>query len=358
MFCFSTLSLQPWVCSDRSQFGFHQAEPDATKLRMSRQKGEQQRPAAFSKIISQRKYMRTHAAQSHLEVARHMDDRPSSQCRATTHIDCQSRIDSEKVPAHPHNPVHNQNSREPKHTSCTRACRHNGLCQRCGVYKSLKAFRRTKGSRIDVCRQCEVMQCIACTATFPQTCFTSIEISNHFTKGTPVVCPQCKNHGCTARCPHPVFHRCSGPCQKILDRTAFTGKAWTIKNTGRSSCIVCNSCRKDEAANLQKRLQHLRQLLKTSKRKRCICRAIEPQEHEKRCPMHIAFPNDIRYPGCDVMTAEDSAWLRKRDGRYRLRRLGGKHVNLEAEAKREKRYRLSRDPRHANRHLILAAEAK
>ena len=303
---------------------------DATKLRMSRQKGVKRRPSAFAKIAYQRKYMRTHAAQRNLDAARRVDDRPSFQRRANS----------------------------PTHTSCTQACRHNGLCQTCGAYKSLKAFRRTKGYRIDVCRQCEVMQCIACTATFPQTCFTSTEISNHFTKGTPVVCPQCKNHGCTARCPHPVFHRCSGPCQKILGRTAFTSRAWTMKNTGKSSCIVCNSCRKDEAAHLQKRLQHLRQLLKTSKRKRCICRAIEPQGHDKRCPMHIAFPDDIRYPGCDVMTAEDSAWLRKRDGRYRLRRHGGKHVNLEAEAKREKRYRLPRDPRHDNRHLDLAAEAK
>ena len=62
----------------------------------------------------------------------------------------------------------------------------------------------------------------------------------------------------------------------------------------------------------------LRQLMKTSKRRRCVCHAVKPHLHAKRCPMHMTFAGEILYPGCDVMTAEDSAWLRKRDKRYRL----------------------------------------
>ena len=213
---------------------------------------------------------------------------------------------------------------------------HDGLCQKCGVYQNLKAFRRTHGCRIRVCRRCELMQCIACRAQFPQICFTATEISNYFTKATPVVCLQCKQRGCTPRTPHPVFHGCCGPCARVLGREAYTSKDWSKKKKDETYRIVCNSCQKDEAAarmqtrlqqlrqaheavtRMQTRLHQLRQLMKTSKRQRCVCHATKPHLHAKRCPMHMTFANEILYPGCDVMTAEDSAWLRKRDKRYRF----------------------------------------
>ena len=257
---------------------------------------------------------------------------PSSERHKDTHIACPSRVSPNIVEGHAAEDVHKE-SRKPAHTSSKQAYIHDGHCRKCGVHQKLKAFRRTNGYRIDVCRDCELMQCIACTATFPQSCFTPNEINNHFTRATPVVCPQCKNRGCTARCPHPVFHRCSGPCQKILGRAAYTSRAWSKMNTGKSYNIVCTSCRKDEAAHMQTRLQHLRQLMQTSKRRRCVCPAKKPHLHATRCPMYMTFAGEILYPGCDVMTAEDSAWLRKRDKRYRLRRHGGRHLNLNAEAK-------------------------
>ena len=180
------------------------------------------------------------------------------------------------------------------------------------------------------------MQCIACRAHFPQICFTATEISNYFTKATPVVCLQCKHRGCTSRTPHPRFHGCCGPCARVLGRAAYTRKDWSMKKKDKAYRIVCKSCLKDEAARMdarlqlvQTRLQQLRQLMKTSKRRRCVCKAIKPHLHSKRCPMHMTFAGEIPYPGCDVMTSEDSAWLRKRDERYRLRRHGGRHLNLD-----------------------------
>ena len=190
---------------------------------------------------------------------------------------------------------------------------HDGLCQKCGVYQNLKAFRRTHGCRIRVCRRCELMQCIACTAQFSQICFTATEISNYFTKATPVVCLQCKQRGCTPRTPHPVLHGCYGPCARVLGRESYTSKDWSKKKKDKTYRIVCSSCQKDET-----RLHRLRHLMKNSKRQRCVCHATKPHLHAKRCPMHMTFANEILYPGCDVMTAEDSAWLRKRDKRYRF----------------------------------------
>ena len=49
-------------------------------------------------------------------------------------------------------------------------------CQECGVYQNLQAFRRIKGCRIDVCRRCELVQCIACTDKFPQTCEATLHV--------------------------------------------------------------------------------------------------------------------------------------------------------------------------------------
>ena len=153
---------------------------------------------------------------------------------------------------------------------------HDGLCQKCGLYQNLKAFRRTHGCRIRVCRRCELMQCIACTAQFSQICFTATEISNYFTKATPVVCLQCKQRGCTPRTPHPVFHGCCGPCARVLGRAAYTSKAWSMKKKDKTYRIVCNSCKKKEAAHVKTRLQHLRQLMKTSRRQHCDCTTRKP----------------------------------------------------------------------------------
>ena len=132
---------------------------------------------------------------------------------------------------------------------------HDGLCQNCGVYQNLKAFRRTNGCRIRVCRRCELMQCIACTAKVPQTCFTATEISNYFTKATAVVCLQCKRRGCTPRTPHPVLHGCSGPCGKILGRASYTSRAWSRKAEDKNYSIVCTICKKNEAARKHARLR-------------------------------------------------------------------------------------------------------
>ena len=81
---------------------------------------------------------------------------PSFQRRENTHIACHSHISTEIAQAHPNEEVHKQNARRPTHTSCKQACSHDGLCRKCGVYQNLKAFRRTKGCRIDVCRSCEL----------------------------------------------------------------------------------------------------------------------------------------------------------------------------------------------------------
>ena len=121
---------------------------------------------------------------------------------------------------------------------------HDGVCQKCGVYQNLKAFRRKNGCRIRVCRRCDLMQCIACTAKFSQICFTATEISNYFTKATPVVCLQCKQRGCTPRIPHPVFHGCCGPCARVLGREEYTSKDWSKKKKDGTYRIVCSSCQK------------------------------------------------------------------------------------------------------------------
>ena len=158
------------------------------------------------------------------------------------------------------------------------------------------------------------MPCTACTARLPQNMFTPTQISNHFTKGTPVVCLQCSSRGCSAR--RPELYTCAGPCNKLLGGAAYAPRALTRKKKDKTHSIVCNSCKKNEAARVRTRLQQLRQLMETSKRRKCICTAVKPHTHVRRCPMHMTFAGEIIYPGCDVMTAEDSAWLRKRDKRY------------------------------------------
>ena len=125
---------------------------------------------------------------------------------------------------------------------------------KCGVYQALSAFRWTNGGRVDICRTCELVPCATCGAMLPRGNFTDGDIYKYFA------------------------------------------------GTKHIACLVCRE-------HQDARRQQLQKLMKKSKRKACTCR--HPHAHTRTCPLHVKFAGDRPYPGCDVMSREDSDWFRE-----------------------------------------------
>ena len=184
-------------------------------------------------------------------------------------------------------------------------------CSACGVTQPVKAFRRTKGNRIQICRTCEVMPCAACGVSLPQAHFTSTEVSNHFTRSVPVVCVDCRRKGSTARAPT-LKHVCDGPCRRTLGRQQFPPLDWSRKQKEKKERLVCSQCKQVEVA----REKELREKLKTSRRRKCTCQ--QAIGHKQTCPMHVSYAGERPYPGCDVISRADSEWFHQRTQKPRL----------------------------------------
>ena len=167
------------------------------------------------------------------------------------------------------------------------------------------AFRRINWQRIDVCKKCELLPCKACSAMLPQHNFSCRDANNFFWRGGTVICLECKKRGCSPR--HPKQYTCTGPCKKLLPISAFPPILYQNKKPvlHRMMCKTCSAAKE----------QRLRELMKTSKRKRCTC--VHPLAHTERCAMHISFAGERPYPGCDVMSKEDSDWLQQRRKKHK-----------------------------------------
>ena len=154
------------------------------------------------------------------------------------------------------------------------------------------------------------MPCAACEAKLPQTSFRPADVSNHFSRAQTVICMNCRQRGCNAR--RHDLHRCAGPCNKLLGHTAFSRRELRMK--ARRHSVVCIACKKIADEKEQK----LRKLMKKSKRAACTCK--RQLTHAEKCPMHMNYAGEQPYPGCDVMSREDSDWFQMRINKYKASR--------------------------------------
>ena len=196
------------------------------------------------------------------------------------------------------------------------------FCTTCGLKQEIREFRRSQGQRHKVCRTCERIRCSACHRNLPHRSFNLKDIAHHFSHDRQIVCLQCKGHGSTARQPRPPI-LCSGPCGRLQKRKKGHNpfRARLTKKQQPPDNLLCNTCRKSTQRNRRQqgrttkeietterdRRRHLEHLMKTSRRSACTCQ--RPLAHADACPMHMRFFGEQPYPGCDVMTREDSDWL-------------------------------------------------
>ena len=137
------------------------------------------------------------------------------------------------------------------------SCRHAGLtpqegshkchkkaatlrtCSTCGVPQELRAFRRSKEQRIDVCRTCELIPCEACALRLPQQNFDLKDIDNHFSLAQKVVCQGCKARGSSVVCDNLDSTSAPDHAQNILAATHTPPLTWPpTKRTARTPWSV------------------------------------------------------------------------------------------------------------------------
>ena len=132
---------------------------------------------------------------------------------------------------------------------------HQRTHHRCGIckeYHNARAFRRTQEGRVNICKSCELVKCKTCTKWLPQSSFTRQSVSLHFQSGQAIRCTTC-------------------------------------------------------TAQLTAREKELKLRMQQSKRRRCVCK--HPLSHTEKCPMHMRYAGERPYPGCDVMTRDESNFL-------------------------------------------------
>ena len=150
---------------------------------------------------------------------------------------------------------------------CCRACRTKGLdprsgaykrtgtngiiCAECGMEKASTNFRRSKNSLVQVCRDCEKIECDGCRRDILASKFDTKDRHSYFERGHRVICCDCKT-----------------------------------------------------------RLQRLRTEFQKSARRKCTCG--RPMGHKENCPMHPRRAGETPYPACDVLTRDESEWLHAR----------------------------------------------
>ena len=105
---------------------------------------------------------------------------------------------------------------------------------------------------------------------------------------------------------------CDGPCGRNLGRQQFPHMDWARRQKDKGKRLVCSQCKKLEVA----RENELREKLKTSRRRKCTCQ--QAIGHKQTCPMHVSYAGERPYPGCDVISREDSEWFHQRIQKPRL----------------------------------------
>ena len=168
-------------------------------------------------------------------------------------------------------------------------------------------YRLSKDVRKDTCKDCERIKCAACKQEKPNASFDDSTARDVWNNGRQGVCKACKEQGCSNG--NPNMYKCTGPCQEEKGHNMFDAEQLTNFKIHGRRVLVCKECKKDEPA----RERRLRKLLKESKRARCKCGS--KLQHSERCPMFPRFLSEIPYPGCDVISREESEWLEKRSSR-------------------------------------------
>ena len=113
------------------------------------------------------------------------------------------------------------------------------------------------------------------------------------------VCEQYWTLGLTPA--HPVLWQCERGCGRSSGYR-FLSQKQKVEGEAR---YVCQRCPDEEAT----RLRSLRALWATSNRQSCSCNLPIHAEHFSMFPR---FAGEKPYLACDVITAEDSAWMRAR----------------------------------------------
>jgi hypothetical protein len=102
----------------------------------------------------------------------------------------------------------------------------NGIiCAECGMEKASTNFRRSKNSLVQVCRDCEKIECDGCRRDILASKFDTKDRHFYFGRGHRVICCDCKTR----------LQRLRGRFQKSARKNALAADPWATRRT--APCI-------------------------------------------------------------------------------------------------------------------------
>ena len=180
-------------------------------------------------------------------------------------------------------------------------------CEKCNLQKGVNEFRQVQRSRSDVCRSCEEVTCSTCHARRYAAGVDKKIVDVYFGRGL-YVCEACSLVGCTVK--DTCLYPCSSPgCGRAFGHVKFDASQMKNHKT-RGTKLHCHICKEEEARQKARDVakeKALKAKLKLSRRKHCTCGSLTA--HAEKCPMYPSKHGERPYPGCDVLTRDESDWL-------------------------------------------------
>ena len=181
-------------------------------------------------------------------------------------------------------------------------------CKTCGTLMGCKKFdsKALKNAKLRgkltllSCSHCRaIMTCATCKKKQGQEYWSNTEIKNYISKGSALVCKECRHRGCTSR--DPTLYTCT-TCSETFGAAQIDSKSFVnFKSHGRRT-LTCSNC-----MNARKiHVMSLKSILSKSTRKcTCLC-----PFHKALCPLTPCTLGEKRWPGSDgFISLEDKNFL-------------------------------------------------
>ena len=184
----------------------------------------------------------------------------------------------------------------------TYKCKNCGNCMGCGKFedKDLKnAKARGKLARLG-CSRCKMLiKCATCKKEHGKEYWSRKARNNTKSKGSALICKQCRHLGCTSR--DPALYTCT-TCSGMFGAAKLDPKSFVnFKSHGRRT-LTCSNC-----VTAQKtRVKSLQSQLERSTRK-CTCFGLF---HRALCPLSPCIYSEGWWPGNDgFISLDDKIFL-------------------------------------------------
>ena len=184
----------------------------------------------------------------------------------------------------------------------TYRCKTCGNCMGCRKFgrQDLKNAKDRGKHTLISCSHCKALvTCATCKKGHEKEYWSKKELKNYISKGSDLICKECRHRGCTSR--DPGLYTCT-TCSGTFGSAKIDAKSFVNFKSHGKRTITCSNCMDARKA----RMKSLQSTLSKSLRKcTCFC-----PFHKALCPLTPCTYDEKRWPGSDgFISLEDKNFL-------------------------------------------------